>query len=182
MSDFNTATHNELLPIYERGLGEVPIQIFDGLCQLGARTTVFSDRQAPAWIKAIVSGDHAELSDDGEYKLSFGVWRDGFLRDIAFDHDGSIATLFGLEPVLNFDALTGWADQFRDLRIFRSLVDWLIAEGDGVVILNDKAAWEIFRRFDNIEGDDKEHCRHLREILQPPHRKIHFTFKREVAA
>lgn len=182
MLDLKTATHNELWPIYERGLREVPLRTYDCFCKDGASITVFHDLQVPAWLKVLRIGDRAELSDAGSYELAFGCWRDDLLADLAFWNGRSIATLYGRAAILNFDVLSGWVDQFRPLRIFRSPVDWAVADGEGIVLINELESWRVLWRFDDIEGDDKEHCQHLRKILQPPCREIRFSFKRDAAA
>lgn len=172
MLDLRTTTHNENWSIYEQSMLNLPLPEFDRLCSQSVPITAFAELPGPGQMKVTRSGGRSIIDKNGRNELIFPCWRDGRLTGIVSWNGASLAALEGREAVLGFDVLIDWSDHLRPLRIFQSPVDWLAAEGVGIVIIDPVAAWRILERFNHFLADDLAHGERLERILQRPMRRL----------
>ncbi|GLK76715.1 hypothetical protein GCM10008171_19690 [Methylopila jiangsuensis] len=78
--------------------------------------------------------------------------------------------LLGRSFALGEAAIDMAATYFADnaLQVWRSPLDWLRAEGRGIVIVDRAAVHDRLRDVPRIAGEDLEHSRQLRDALVPP--------------
>ena len=165
--------HEQLLALSRIAEQDTP---FDLACQLAALGVTLEARDnyiGPGWAGVRRNGRRFTFDNTCPYETIWPVWRDGMIRDIAAWNGKAWATLHGREFILGFDALSGWCDHLRPLRIYRDPVEWIASGCAGILILDDDAAWRILERFEHFLANNLEHGEQLEIILQRPAR--HFT-------
>lgn len=136
----------------------------------------------PAKHKVIFRNGRYKPNPNGTPALIFPDLIDNRVNDLVAWDGQNIASRTGHCFVLGAEILQDWSDWLNPVRLYRDPGTWLASDREGVVIVDQKAAWRLLWWFNCIEGDDQKHCQHLRKILQPPHRELQFTFKREIPA
>ena len=92
----------------------------------------------------------------------------------------AISTYFCRCPVLGAHALNG-ARLNEPLRVHKSVLAWLRADRNGIVILDSARAWRFIDSDLLIGAADVEHGIELRRVLQPPPARIVVPSLREAA-
>lgn len=180
--DNRHTTHEALWQEYESGIGQMPLRVMNRLCERGVTIQAFDDLPGPTWICIQRSGKRFEPCRDGSFELIFPAWRDGYLIDLLAWDGKSFACRIGREPILGFETLFGWCDWLRPLRVFSDPVDWLAAEGAGIVIVDTVAAWRILWNFEHFSAENLPHGIELRKLLTPPARNPDIQVPGEVLA
>ena len=108
-----------------------------------------------------------DFDDDGERSLIFLEDRDA----IAWQpRTGALACWCGVNFALNEEAIDNPATYFAGgaLKIHRTPLDWLRADGDGIVIVQPRYSYAMLRHVRRLAFADAVYARQVRRLLEPP--------------
>jgi hypothetical protein len=114
--------------------------------------------------------------------LIFNEWRCGRFVDRIAWTGKEMAMKTGHGFILGMDYLQDCYDWLAPIPVFKNPVEWLAADGDGIVIVDPNAAWRILLDFDHFLARDYEHSKQLLEILSPRKTKATIYFDERAAA
>lgn len=172
MLSFALTTHNELEAFYGPASLLNTDRRLKQLKDINIPIQALIDLRGPVLLKIRRNGRSFNPDPKSTEEWVFPNWRGGLLVDALAWNGRSLASFNGREAILGDSALLDWDDHLKPLRIFQDPFDWLAAEGEGVIIINDESAWRILDRFTVFEADDIKHSIHLNRVLQRPRRKI----------
>lgn len=144
-----------------------------------------------AWVRFFPAGrfDLAEPADDGTVTALLVLVRDLYedALDVAafvLDRPAAIYTLEGRAAFLGEHLVGNVASTFgRPLQVHRDAIEWLRADGAGVVVVDTAKAWRRLVDADvPIAAQDQAHARRLGRELTPPRRAVRVLVRRRAAA
>lgn len=126
----------------------------------------------PACYRIRVDRDRFEPDPEGQPAFVFPEWSQGEIIDLIAWDGKRLIPRTGRCMILGFDRLEGWCDHLVPLRVFKDPVTWMVDRMNGIVIINEDAAWRILWWFEDFLADSRQHGEELRRLLNPKPRLI----------
>jgi hypothetical protein len=167
MIDLRENLHNENLAILRDPLNALTDKIFNWLKARGVHSSTMAALNGPIYQTVKLKDLYFEAFPNGAPAILIPEWRYGTLVGFVAWDGHRTAMSSGHETILGMEYLGLAYDWLKPIRVFKTPLDWLVGDGDGICIIDTTAAWRTLLDFNEFLVEDREHASQLAKVLSP---------------